>query len=68
IRFNLDTDAQIALKLFNIMGEEVATMYNTYFNAGEYVLDGDLSNLPSGVYFLSLQSGEILQTTKILKQ
>jgi pimeloyl-ACP methyl ester carboxylesterase len=68
IRFSLDADAQIALKLFNIMGEEVATMHNTYFNAGEYVLDGDLSKLPSGVYFLSLHSGEILQTAKILKQ
>jgi len=54
------------LKIFNILGKEVATLVNEYKPAGKYETEFNAANLPSGVYFYQLKAGEFLQTKKMI--
>lgn len=53
------------LKIYNILGTEVATLVDEYRPAGSYELDFNASNLPSGVYLYRLQAGNYIQTRKM---
>jgi hypothetical protein len=53
------------LKIYNILGTEVATLVDEYKPAGSYEVDFDASNLSSGVYLYKLQSGDFVQTRKM---
>ena len=54
------------LKLFNLFGEEVATLVNEEKVAGYYNVEFNATNLPSGVYFYQLKAGEFVQTRKMI--
>ena len=53
------------LKIYNILGTEVATLVDEYKPAGSYEIDFDASNLSSGVYLYKLQSEDFVQTRKM---
>jgi ligand-binding sensor domain-containing protein len=55
-----------SLKIFDILGNEVASLVNEFRNAGSYEVDFDASALSSGVYFYKLQAGDFLQTKKMI--
>jgi hypothetical protein len=44
------------LRVFNLIGEEVATLASGVYEAGTYSFDFDGSNLPSGIYVYALQT------------
>jgi hypothetical protein len=46
------------LKVYDIIGNEVATLVNEYRPAGSYEVDFNAANLPSGVYMYRLQAGD----------
>ncbi len=48
----------ITLKVYNVLGKEVSTLVNETLNAGEYEIEWNASNQPSGVYFYKLISGD----------
>jgi hypothetical protein len=54
------------LKVFDILGREVATLVNKQQKAGNYEVIFDASNLSSGVYFYRLQSGSFVETKKLV--
>ena len=54
------------LKVYNILGREVATLVNDYKPAGNYEVEFDASNLPSGIYFYRLKAGSFVQTKKMI--
>ena len=54
------------LKVFDILGREVATLVNKQQNAGNYEVIFNASNLSSGVYFYRLQSGNFVETKKLI--
>lgn len=54
IRFALPVNAKVNLKLFNALGQVVATLLNTDLDAGVHETVFNASNLSSGVYFYSL--------------
>ena len=58
--------ATSTLKVFDILGREVATLVNENLMPGNYIVDFDASNLSSGVYFYKLTSGSFTQTKKML--
>jgi photosystem II stability/assembly factor-like uncharacterized protein len=68
IRFEIPKQSFITLKLFDITGREISKLINQNVNAGyyEYELSADRYNLSSGVYYLTLESGELLKTVKII--
>lgn len=54
------------LKVYDVLGNEVATLVNEFTNAGNYEIDFNASALSSGVYFYKLQAGDFLQTKKMI--
>ncbi len=61
-----DFAANVQLNVYNILGEEVATLVNKKQAPGEYSVQFDASNLPSGVYFYTLRVGDFVATKKMI--
>ncbi len=55
-----------SLQVYSILGEEIATLVNEKQSPGNYTVQFDASNLPSGVYFYRLKTGNFVQTKKML--
>ena len=66
IRYQLPVASQVSLKVFNVLGNEVATLVNDYMSAGSYDVDFNSTNLSSGVYFYQLKVGSLVQTRKMV--
>ena len=54
------------LKVFDILGREVATLVNKHQKAGNYEVSFDASNLTSGIYLYRLQSGRMNINKKMI--
>mgnify|MGYP001495128033 FL=1 len=65
IEFGVPSDMWVSLKVFNVLGREVATLVNERLSAGFYTHNFDASGLPSGLYFYKLQSGDYSKTMKM---
>ena len=59
-------EALATLKIFNVIGEEVATLVNTEKSGGVYEINFNAASLPSGVYFYQLKAGPFVQTKKMV--
>jgi len=66
ISYRLPVIGFVTLKVYDILGREVATLVNEEKPAGEYEVEFDGSNLPSGVYLYRLTAGEFRDTKKLL--
>ncbi|MFH0736761.1 MAG: T9SS type A sorting domain-containing protein [bacterium] len=66
IKFTIPSANVVTLKVYDILGSEVTTIVNEFKNAGTYEVNFNASNLASGVYFYSLQTGNFAQTKKLL--
>lgn len=66
IQFSINDTQPITLKVFDILGNEVATLVNQELTAGSYQYDFDASNLSSGVYYYKLQAGNFTETKKMI--
>jgi len=58
--------AQTVLKVYDVLGNEVAILVNEYKPAGSYEVTFDASSLSSGIYFYKLHSGTFFETKKML--
>ncbi|MCG6913541.1 PQQ-dependent sugar dehydrogenase [bacterium BMS3Abin03] len=56
----------VKLKIFDILGNEVATLVNEEKQAGSYEVEFNASKLSSGVYLYRLQAGDLIQTKKLI--
>ena len=57
----------VSLKVFNVLGNEIATLVNEKKNPGSYEVEFDGSNLPSGVYFYSLSvDGSLVDSKRMI--
>ena len=66
IEYTLTKISDVRLTIFNLQGEEVAKLVEGRFNAGEYSVEWNASNIPSGIYFYRLHTGEYVQTKKMV--
>ncbi len=66
IKFNLAKAGFASLKLYDVLGKEVASILSSELEAGPYEVSFDASNLPSGTYFYTLTSGSFTETRKML--
>ena len=62
IRFSLPRREHVTLKVFDVLGREVATLVDGELNPGEHSVVYDASGLPSGVYFYRLITPTFSQT------
>ncbi len=65
IKFDIPKIGFVSLKIFNILGVEVAVLENGIVQAGVHQKVFDASNLPSGVYFYKLGAGDFSETRKM---
>jgi endoglucanase len=56
----------VVLKVFNMLGKEVALLVNEEKGPGTYTVDFNAANLPSGVYFYELRKGSSVETRKMI--
>jgi hypothetical protein len=66
IEFDLPKTSEVTLKVFNILGEEVATLLSASLLSGSHSVEWDASNLASGVYLYRLQAGDFIDTRKMV--
>ena len=66
INYQLTMNNFVTLKVFNTLGEEVATLVNKEQSAGTYRVEFSAGNLPGGVYFYRMQAGSFTETKKMV--
>ncbi len=66
ISYQLAAGNQVSIKVYDLLGREVATLVNEKKPAGTFEVEFDGSNFSSGVYFYSLKAGDFLQTKKLI--
>ena len=66
IRYQLSVAGEVTLKLYDVLGNEIATLVNEEKSSGEYELTFYAGNLPSGIYFYQLKIGSFVQTKKMI--
>src|SRR5574338_18724 len=62
IQFSIPKSGNVKVKVYDVLGNEVAKLVDEYKPAGNYEVTYDASGLSSGVYFYNLQSGSFAQT------
>ncbi len=66
ITYSLQSTTRVTLRVFDILGREVAELVNENRTPGTHDVRFDGSNLSSGVYFYRLQAGSFNQTKKLV--
>ncbi len=66
IKYQLSNSSQVLLKVYDMNGNEVATLVNGYKVAGNYEVEFDASNFSSGIYFYKLQAENFVDTKKMI--
>ncbi len=66
ISFTHPSHAFVSLKIFNVLGGEVATLLAGDLPAGSYSVQWNAASSPSGVYFYRLQDGILTETKKLI--
>ena len=54
------------IKVYDVLGKEITTLVNEHRPAGNYEVEFDASNLPSGIYFYQLKAGDYVETKKMI--
>ncbi len=66
INYSVPQKGFVTLKVYNVLGQEVATLFEGERQAGEYAVNFNASQLTSGVYFYRLQAGNSSITKKMI--
>jgi endo-1,4-beta-xylanase len=66
ISYRLSAVSSVTLKVYDVLGREVATLVKERQSPGYYNVAFDAAGLPSGVYFYRLQSGDVSVTKKLV--
>jgi photosystem II stability/assembly factor-like uncharacterized protein len=66
ISYSIPQSAQVNLKIFDILGNEIAELINEEKQPGEYQVQWNAESFSSGVYFYQLKAGSFISTKKLL--
>jgi hypothetical protein len=66
IRYSIPNQGFVTLKVFDVLGREIATLVNKEQPVGNYEVEFDASSLTSGIYFYRIQAGEFVETKKMV--
>ncbi len=66
ITYQLPQDGFVTLKIYDVLGNEIATLVNEYKKTGSYDINYDASSLSSGVYLYSIKINDYSATKKLV--
>ena len=66
IEFYIPQTDYVTIKIFDIVGREIATLMNRELVTGHQTITWNGKNVSSGIYFLKLESGELVHTKKMV--
>ena len=66
IPFSLPSKEFVSLKVFDLLGREVATIVSEELSAGTHTREWNAANMPSGIYFYRLQACVFTETKKLV--
>ena len=71
IKYTVPQTAQVQIKVFDVLGNEIETLVNEEKQSGTYEVEfnshsGNVRNLPSGVYFYQLRAGNFIESKKMI--
>ncbi len=66
IRFQIKELRFVTLKIYDILGKEIAVLVNEVKQAGNYIVDFNASSLPSGIYFYKITSSDFSCVNKMM--
>jgi len=66
INYSIKENGLVTLKVFDVLGKEVQKFVDEDKEAGSYLIDFDASDLPSGIYFYTIQSGNFSASNKMI--
>ena len=66
IRYSVPQSTNVVIKVYDILANEIETLVNEEKQIGTYEITWYAENLPSGVYFYRLQSGDFVETKKMV--
>jgi hypothetical protein len=66
IRYNLSSDNFTTVKVYNIQGKEVSVPVNEFQKSGFHTVSFNAGNLPSGIYYYTVSSGNFIATKKMI--
>jgi polygalacturonase len=66
ISYSLPSASNVKLIVYNLLGLTVKVLENDFKNAGNYSINFDGADLPSGIYFYKLEAGQFFQIRKMI--
>ncbi|ACF12813.1 5'-Nucleotidase domain protein [Chloroherpeton thalassium ATCC 35110] len=66
INYTLASSGFVTLKVYDILGREVATLVNEQMKAGQHIATFNAARFASGVYFYRLKAGEFVKVKKMM--
>ena len=66
ISYTLAKASNVTLTVYNILGQQIATLVNGKNEPGEHSVSWNALNVPSGVYFYRIVAGDFVQTKKMV--
>jgi hypothetical protein len=66
INYKVAEPGLVQLKVYNVLGVEVASLVNEFRNAGDYFADFEARSISSGIYFYTLSINNFTQTRKMI--
>jgi hypothetical protein len=66
ISYQLPENSYITIKVFDVLGKEIATLVNENKNAGYYSVNFNAGKLTSGIYIYTINAGKFIQSKKML--
>ncbi len=66
IKFSIPKKDFTSLKIYDALGREISTLINSVTEPGEHTVNFNAHELPSGIYFYTLSSGDFIKTNKMV--
>jgi hypothetical protein len=66
LQYTIGSRQFVTLKVFDLLGREVATLVNEEEPVGDYEVEFNGNNLPSGIYFYNLETKNFSDTKKMV--
>lgn len=66
ITYQIPSAGEVSLKVFDVLGKEVAVLVEDYREPGKYSLNFDAGNLSSGVYIYTIKAGNFVSSKKLM--